>query len=192
MKHTMKTLSLLSILALSGISSSAMAAPKVRSEAALNQKAGMQKGGSKTGRTGDSAHRRDRRRARDLQRFDKNRDGVLSPAEAERARRAHKVERWNKMLGKLDTNGDRAISKAEMHAGMSKGFGKNKNKGKRYGQGKGRGHGHGHGKAGMHKGRRGNFAARFASIDKNGDGVITRSEFLQHRHPRRGKPGKRG
>ncbi|MBT8494667.1 MAG: EF-hand domain-containing protein, partial [Deltaproteobacteria bacterium] len=91
MKHIIKSLSIVSALALTGFAADAAAAP------------------------GGKHHSRKAKKAKMLAKFDANGDGQLTGSEKTQARRAlrkMKAQRWNKLIAKADLNGDGAISKA--------------------------------------------------------------------------------
>ncbi|HUH03306.1 MAG TPA: hypothetical protein VML75_15015 [Kofleriaceae bacterium] len=114
-------------------------------------------------RKAHKAHKSQRRAAM-LQRFDTNQNGVLDAGERQAAIVERSNQRFDKMLVKLDANGDKMLSMAELAAKAGK-AGKAGKAAKAAKAGKARG-------PGMAK-------QRFAKVDTNNDGLITRAEFRQ-------------
>lgn len=108
------------------------------------------------------------RRAKLKARFDTNGDGVLDAGERAAFRQAWRMQRadqrFDKLVYRLDRDGDRALSLAELQAAPRL-----------------------KGKAG--KMRR--TEARFRMADTNRDGVVTRDEFRRAAFARKGKRGKK-
>lgn len=131
--------------------------------------------------------------ARHLERFDSadgNRDGTLTSDEARAAFAAGRAERRAAMFGRLDSDGDGVISRAEFDARAEA---RGERGGPRGWRGRGRG-GHRGGWAelegdGLTRAEaQARAEARFARMDANGDGVISRED----REARRGARGARG
>lgn len=101
--------------------------------------------------------KRAQKRAAMLQQFDANKNGVLEPAEKQAAIVQRSNKRFDALLVKADTNGDKMLSMAELAAAKPQKAGKAGKAGKARKPGKG--------------------TQRFAKSDLNGDGQITRAEF---------------
>ena len=107
------------------------------------------------------------KRAELIKRFDANGDGRLEGAEKTAAKREMFSQRANRrfdrMLSRLDQNGDRALSQDEVANAQNAA-----QNASRRAQGP----------------RKKTIEERFRSADQNGDGVVTRSEFLRNAEAR--------
>jgi Ca2+-binding EF-hand superfamily protein len=114
------------------------------------------------------------RKAELLAKFDANHDGKLTGVEKRKARGHVTLKRgikFNKLLTKFDTNGDKLLSKAELRRKAVKGKRngqKNAHKGKR-------------------KGKHQRVAKLFKKLDKNHDGQISKREFVTANRHKKGK-----
>ncbi|MEM9488524.1 MAG: EF-hand domain-containing protein [Myxococcota bacterium] len=115
-----------------------------------------------------AAHaQRKQRRQQMKQRFDRDGDGRLNPAERQAAKRAmaqqRRTKRFDRMLKRLDSNRDGVLSWSEVQAKLG----------------------------GMPAERAARMSNRFRAADTNSDGVVTRAEFGSARLRGQGARGHR-